>query len=811
MKKIKSYSQRIKSKKIYQGLFIIPIILIILVLAITVDAGEKDSTLVRNVSDKGYVVAPLADKTHLYNFELYFINSITTYCLEIGKKITTDVYNSTDNLNEQLSITKLNKNQLNYIKEIAYFGYSYPYQYEYKYYMAAQEMIWEYLNPGVDITWSSTLDINGPKINLNDYKEVIATRIKTYDKDISFKTITGKIGSTITLKDTNSVLPYYEILLSSHHQIEIDNKNSTLKINFSDNYIGNDKIILKRKENYSNPVKVYYFENSQKLLSAGKLESKTQEINLKIEGQALTTELVDKDTLTNTPSPQASLAGAKYEVYDKDKKYVTSFTTDETGKNTIPNLYHEKYYIKQIKASKGYKLNNELYEIDLTSTNNKITLTEEVIKSDIEINKLYEVSGEYKREANIKFNIYDNKDCLYTTLVTTSFGTDKITLPYGEYTIKQENTTYGYNKVSDIKIIINEDSNPIIRYDLVDKKITTKLQITTIDLSTKSIIAEKNVKYKIKDLSTNKYVSYLKVDNTKTTTFSTDNSGKVIIPVSLSYGEYQVEQINPPKHYLKNENSTLLTINDKSEYFYQNDEVVLNVDFYNKPIVGKINISTTKEELNPKNSNLLNIIPRKNIEVKIYHDNKIIKTTKTSEDGTLILDNLNLGKYCIKEGRNEECFELVNKDNQTEVIEKNIEFREKLIRGNVTIKNIDNNNESVPNSIIDIYKDTDVIDTKTTDKDGQIKLSNLKKGKYCLIQRKVADKYILNTEKICFEINDDNKDVKINILNSLNNQKIIKIPNTLSNDYSYLIIVIILLIISGVGLYKKITFITKRH
>ena len=266
MKKIKSYSQRIKSKKIYQGLFIIPIILIILVLAITVNAGEKDSTLVRSVSDKGYAVAPLADKTHLYNFELYFINSITTYCLEIGKKITTDVYNSTDNLNEQLSITKLNKNQLNYIKKIAYFGYSYPYQYEYKYYMAAQEMIWEYLNPGVDITWSSTLDINGPKINLNDYKEVIATRIKTYDKDISFKTITGKIGSTITLKDTNSVLPYYEILSSSHHQIEIDNKNSTLKINFSDNYIGNDKIILKRKENYSNPVKVYYFENSQKLL-----------------------------------------------------------------------------------------------------------------------------------------------------------------------------------------------------------------------------------------------------------------------------------------------------------------------------------------------------------------------------------------------------------------------------------------------------------------------------------------------------------------------------------------------------------------
>ena len=811
MKKIKSYSQRIKSKKIYQGLFIIPIILIILVLAITVNAGEKDSTLVRSVSDKGYAVAPLADKTHLYNFELYFINSITTYCLEIGKKITTDVYNSTDNLNEQLSITKLNKNQLNYIKEIAYFGYSYPYQYEYKYYMAAQEMIWEYLNPGVDITWSSTLDINGPKINLNDYKEVIATRIKTYDKDISFKTITGKIGSTITLKDTNSVLPYYEILSSSHHQIEIDNKNSTLKINFSDNYIGKDKIILKRKENYSNPVKVYYFENSQKLLSAGKLESKTQEINLNIEGQALTTELVDKDTLTNTPSPQASLASAKYEVYDKDKKYVTSFTTDEAGKNTIPNLYHEKYYIKQIKASKGYKLNNELYEIDLTSTNNKITLTEEVIKSDIEINKLYEVSGEYKREANIKFNIYDNKDCLYTTLVTTSFGTDKITLPYGEYTIKQENTTYGYNKVSDIKIIINEDSNPIIRYDLVDKKITTKLQITTMNLSTKSIIAEKNIKYKIKDLSTNKYVSYLKADNTKTTTFSTDNSGKVIIPVSLSYGEYQIEQINPPKHYLKNENSTLLTINDKSEYFYQNDEVVLNVDFYNKPIVGKINISTTKEELNPKNSNLLNIIPRKNIEVKIYHDNKIIKTTKTSEDGTLILDNLNLGKYCIKEGRNEECFELVNKDNQTEVIEKNIEFREKIIRGNVTIKNIDNNNESVPNSIIDIYKDTDVIDTKTTDKDGQIKLSNLKKGKYCVIQRKVADKYILNTEKICFEINDDNKDVKINILNSLNNQKIIKIPNTLSNDYSYLIIVIILLIISGVGLYKKIPFITKRH
>lgn len=610
----------LEPKRIKRMVRILATLIIIILLSQTkVSAGAKDSTLVRNTQSDILAVAPLSDRIHLYYLELYTINGIPSYCIELGKSITSTTYNSTLVESEQLNITKLTKQQLDHIKVISHFGYQYKkdgviINNSREYYMATQELIWEYLN-NIDITWTTELDVNGKKINIEPQKNMLKTIINLYEKELSIPNIINcKPGDTITFKDDS--LSFYELKNKGNQEVSLNNNELTIKV--SNNFIGNSIIELKTKEEEKQETKVYNIDDSQVLLSKGKINGKTKTITLNVTGYNLTTNLVDKDTKTNKPSGEASLIGAEYELYNKDNQLVTSFTTDETLINSINNLYNDKYYIKQTKASPGYKINDEIIEVDLSKTSS-ITLEEEVIKNTIEINKLYEVNNTYQREENIKFNIFDNNNNLYSSLTTTKTGLNSIILPYGKYTIIQENTTYGYNKVNNIKIIIDENSNTTIRYDLVDTKIISKIKINTKDKQTKKSIKEQNIKYKIKEKSTGNYLLYLNKD-----VFSTDESGELIFPMSLPYGEYIIEQITPPTNYLENEEFIEIKIDENSEYVYINGEIVINADYLNELKKEKSIIKNTSQNL-------------EKVQKNEYEKIKIPNTLKNSYNFKLLL------------------------------------------------------------------------------------------------------------------------------------------------------------------------------
>ena len=610
----------LETKRIKRMVRILATLIIIFLLSQTkVSAGTKDSTLVRNTQSDILAVAPLSDRIHLYYLELYTINGIPSYCIELGKSITSTTYNSTSIESEQLNITKLTKQQLDHIKVISHFGYQYKKEgviinNSREYYMATQELIWEYLN-NIDITWTTELDVNGKKINIEPQKNMLKTIINLYEKELSIPNIINcKPGDTITFKDDS--LSFYELKNKGSQEVSLNNNELTIKV--SNSFIGSSTIELKTKEEDKQDTKIYNIDDSQVLLSKGKINSKTKNITLNVTGYNLTTNLVDKDTKTNKPSGEASLIGAEYEIYNKDNELVTSFTTDETLINSINNLYNDKYYIKQTKASPGYKINDEIVEVDLSKTSS-ITLEEEVIKNTIEINKLYEVNNTYQREENIKFNIFDNNNNLYSSLTTTKTGLNSIILPYGKYTIIQENTTYGYNKVNNIKIIIDENSNTTIRYDLVDTKILSKIKINTKDKQTKKSIKEQNIKYKIKEKSTGNYLSYLNKD-----VFSTDESGELIFPMSLPYGEYIIEQITPPTKYLENEEFIEIKIDENSEYVYINGEIVINADYLNELKKEKSIIKNTSQNL-------------EEVQKNEYEKIKIPNTLKNSYNFKLLL------------------------------------------------------------------------------------------------------------------------------------------------------------------------------
>lgn len=810
MKKIKTKKeQETMNKK--KGITLISIIILIAT-TIHVNAGIQDANLTRSIIENTYAITTLEDGKHLYNLEYYEFNGKTAYCIEIGNKITTDTYNSTTDLTQ----SGLSTEQIDAINKIMYYGYDYPGHNDYKYYMATQELIWETID-NIDVYWTNEMDKNGQAIDIESYKNKIKELIEKHKilPSISNKTYKLFAGSRLQVLDENNVIEEYEIISKGNQKYKIE--SSRLIVDTNGNELQTDEVVLRRKNIYNEKSTLYYNSSSQKLMTGGTINLPTTKVKVITVGGDLHFSLVDYDTKESKSQGQASLTGAVYEIYNENNELIDSFTTTENKTNLITNLVPQTYYIKQTKASPGYILEEEKIKIVVNTLTKNITLEEEIIKSKIEILKIYgdENIKEFQSEKDIIFDIYDNNFNLYQSIITNELGYAEITLPYGIYAIKQNNSTLGYGKVEDIYLNINESSNETIRYNLFDNLIKVKINIITKDNESKNNILESKVKYKIKDKNTDEYVSYN--DNE---IFETNEIGEVLIPQKLPYGIYQVEQITTPSNYIENQNIIEFTIDDKSNIITNEEgELVLNIDFYNKQIKGKIYIETFEEiPIIEENNYHYNIIPKENVELTIiadadiitpdgitkYNKGDIVEIITTNEQGQAETSILYLGKYCIKEKNQNECISLEKTNDIKEIIEKNITLTNKVNKYNVTLTNIEEETKNlIKGTIIELYDDNNIlINTSITNNEGIIKISNLSKGKYYLKQKNVNSNYILNEEKICFEIED--KNIEITMINKkLQNKKILnlEIPNTLSNNNHLKEIFSISLIIIGIVIY----------
>ena len=145
------------------------IIIITFLLTINyVNADIDDSKLVKNRYDNIYAVYDGIDRVHLYYAQKYMLNDITAYCIEPGLGIDTDTYSSTTDW----SLTNLDKETINAIRLIAYYGYDYPEHDTMKYYLATQELIWRKID-NRDVYWIEGTNKDGPRINIDNEKNII--------------------------------------------------------------------------------------------------------------------------------------------------------------------------------------------------------------------------------------------------------------------------------------------------------------------------------------------------------------------------------------------------------------------------------------------------------------------------------------------------------------------------------------------------------------------------------------------------------------------------------------------------------------
>ena len=451
---------------------------------------------------------------------MYRMNGRVSYCIDVGVDITTNIYNSTSDF----GISYLTKEQIDYIRSVSYFGYGYPGHDDYRFYMAAQELIWEYLS-GVEVSWSNEMNANGSKIDINSYKDGIIRLRNDYVRGLAIKLDKGEyyIGDEINIVPSNGNINDYVVSSSKYSSAIIRDGGLAIKVG---NKIGKERIVLSKKGVYDYDSQLYYYDTSQRLISNGNYNSDTKEISFDIKGVSLDVEVIDIRTgLTRPYADSASLEGATYEIRDWNNNLVGTYKTDQNDSYT-----------------------------------NKLILKQNLISNVFRINKVYGSKGVYKPEVSIRFNIYDEKGNFKTFVVTDKKGSAMVKLLYGNYVVKQDNTTLGYSKVADFELEVKESIDGNININLVNEQVLVKLKVLTYEKEMDKPLNMEGFAYKIKRVEDNTYIDFNGED-----IFYTNDKGEIVMPVNLGYGDYYLEQVDSPKGVILNKEKYEIKIDDDSD------------------------------------------------------------------------------------------------------------------------------------------------------------------------------------------------------------------------------------------------------
>ena len=368
--------------------------------------------------------------------------------------------------------------------------------------------------------------------------------------------------------------------------------------------------------------------------------------------------------------------------------------------------------------------------------------------------------------------ICDTPDCIYRTDCEGIILTKG--LLFHEYEIEEienqivEGYTWNNNKMHinityDDNIEWNNEVNSHINLYFSNKEVIGNIEIQKYGEELK--ITDNNLVYNKINLGNINFSLY-------------DSSDKLIKNFNVNNdGYYKLNNLKIGKYYLI-ENTKLDNYINKDKIIFEIKQTnqydnIINVKLDIQNYLKKGTLEFSKEDISTSSG-----IP--NTIISIYDsNNNLLLTKETDNNGKIIINNLPIGKYYIKEVKANDNY-LISDEIVTFEIKENGEIvkarmTNKMITGILEInkigeeeKIIDNNitynKKNLSNIKFLLYKDDNTyLDTLITDSNGYAKKEDLRLGNYYLIEDSSNNNYIIDNSKYYFTISQKERDDK-NIL-----------------------------------------------
>lgn len=404
-----------------------------------------------------------------------------------------------------------------------------------------------------------------------------------------------------------------------------------------------------------------------------------------------TVELTKSDSEKGEAQGDATLAGAKYGLYNGEE-LVDTYTTDENGSfTTAEYICGPDWTIREIEPSPGYLLDETVHEVgadagNFTIEHNTIPIGvgEDVIKGDIAIIKHTDDGSTQIEtpEEGAEFQVYlksagsydaadpDERDTL--TCDADGFAQSKM-LPYGEYVVEQTKGWDGTEYMPAFTVTINEHGKTY-KYLINNAEFEAYLKIVKVDAETGETIPYAGATFEIYDPDGNLVTmttTYPEV--LEHTQFTTNEEGWLITPEVLDYGEgYSIVEKEAPYGYVLNSDPVYFDVTPENAV--SEDGIVLVIaEKENAPQKGTITIEKTGEvfssveiqegKLQDRYKPIYAESGLEGAEFEIraaedittpdgtlrYSAGEVVDTLTTSADGTTTSTELYLGKYEIVE------------------------------------------------------------------------------------------------------------------------------------------------------------------
>ena len=390
-------------------------------------------------------------------------------------------------------------------------------------------------------------------------------------------------------------------------------------------------------------------------------------------------EVTKKDSENVSAQGDATLAGAVYGLYCGDER-VATYTTDENGHFITDEFVCGNYTLQELSPSEGYLIDETVYPVGAEAKNYKIEsnmvavdVTEDVIKGKISIIK-HSDDGTTQIETpeeGAEFDVYLKTSGSYENAKETErdhlicdeagFAETKL-LPYGVYVVHQTKGWDNTEWIDDFDVIVSENEKDYF-YLINDSVITSYVKIVKKDAETGNIIPVSGIGFMIWDCANNAYVSQKINYPSEMTldTFYTDETGTLMLPNELAYGDYELHEVQSANGYVLDKTPVPFTIDGT--------EKTVVVEKLNTAQKGRISVQKTGEIFNSvseNNEKYTPIFEEKGLANAVFqviasediitpdgtvraNAGDVVAELVTGENGYAETDLLYLGKYEVME------------------------------------------------------------------------------------------------------------------------------------------------------------------